>query len=230
MRSTIISILISLGLITPFPYEYEVKDLKQFTQSQSQEFMQIVNDNLRAKEEAARIKREQEEKIAKEIQRQNNVNYTSENVGQFNNITHEEMHGVLSHFGIEDLSYSICEYSKMYNINPFFLASIVGLESGWNTSQRASRGNVTGYMAYSDSAPTKEFSSADYCIQRTAEELRNHYLNSDGIYYNGVSSRAVNMHYCLKQDRKTIDYTWCEKIDTIAYEMVSIYKNKILEV
>lgn len=225
MKALILTALINLGLFNPYPYEYETKtDLCEWVKEDTKDLMGIVNENLRIKEERRKQEEEKQRQIRLEIERKNNIGYDPNNVGQFNNITHEEMYNVLTHFGIEDLSYSICESSKNNNINPFFLASIVGLESGWNTSARASRGNVTGYMAYSSSAPTEGFSSADACISRTAYELREHYLNEGGKYFNGYGSQGVNVKYCLMGDMRTIDYSWSSKIDAISYEMVNKYK------
>lgn len=118
------------------------------------------------------------------------------------NISYTDLHNMLKDNKLQCLAKTFLLAEETYNINALALLSIVSLESGYGTSQRANNGsnNLTGYAVYSDKSRGAIFSSWDECVMRTAKLLRNSYINNEGMFhinkgYNGKSLYEVNHYY-----------------------------------
>jgi beta-N-acetylglucosaminidase len=63
------------------------------------------------------------------------------------------------------------------------------------------RNNIVGWNAV-DSNPNKakRFKSKDDCILYVADKLKTNYLSENGIYFEGYSARAIDVHYCTDKE------------------------------
>ena len=115
---------------------------------------------------------------------------------------------------------------KKYGVNAIFLASLVATESDWNNSDRAKDGsnNITGHAVYSDLSRGSYFNSKEECIMSTGKLLGEHYLNSKGDYYNGVSLWNVNQKYCLLPN-KEVNPEWSKLINSISKDFINKINN-----
>lgn len=176
------------------------------------EMEELELENERIAIEEAKIQAEYSESL-----RIQNVGYQSWNLSNVSNITHEEMYQVLADTTMSHLAWAIVEAERVYEVNAFFIASIIALESGWATSQRAiNSNNLTGMAVYGDDSPGMYFNSQDECVMETTKHLSDNYLTPGAIYYNGDSTAAVNIKYCESSD-------WHLKIDQIAYDLSHKY-------
>lgn len=204
----------------------------------AERFVMITDEIIRAVEEERAIIQEQINIKQAEIDsinssnsRKNNVTFNLYDVTQLSGITGEELYNVLINFNgglLAEFAWVFVDCEKIYNVNAFFIAALVAHESGWGKSDRTNyQNNLTGYAVYSDSAEGTTFSSKEECIYETAKLLRRYYLNSDGLYYNGLSVRGVNTKYCLSKDRKTTDYNWSDNISSIANDFNQYYHDNV---
>ena len=118
------------------------------------------------------------------------------------NISYTDLYNILKDNKLQCLTKTFLLAEETYNINAIALLSIVSLESGYGTSQRANNGsnNLTGYAVYSDKSRGAIFYSWDQCVMTTAKLLRNSYIDNEGMFhinkgYNGKSLYEVNHYY-----------------------------------
>lgn len=138
------------------------------------------------------------------------------------NLTTYELSKILQGTNMLEVASFIIESEKEYGVNALFITSLIALESGWNTSYRAStQNNLTGHAVYSSSSRGSNFSSKYDNIMTTVKMIKEEYLSSSGSCYNGLSIWSVNEKYCLKSDKRTIDYDWSKKINMIANELLA---------
>lgn len=165
------------------------------------------------------LKLEREKRIA-ENNRIKGVGYNPNDVTVVSDITYDEMYALLKDTTMRKLSGAFVEAEREYGVNALFLAGLVALESEWNTSPRAMRGNnIAGVAVYNDSSPGVNYDSKRECILDVAKKLRENYLVESGQYYKGLSSSNVEFYYCAKKD-------WNEQIDSIAGGFVRDYRSK----
>lgn len=172
------------------------------------------------------IKKYEEELKNIQIKKQkhiNNINrkvvYNPYNINIISNANSLHMKRALKGTSMESLSDYLIEAEKVYNVNAFFLAGLVANESGWNTSYRAkSQNNVTGHRVYTSLSRGSSFDSKEECIMKTAQMLRQNYLDTDGEHYNGLSIWNINLKYCQKSNKPNMQ--WSETINSIAYRLV----------
>ena len=177
--------------------------------------------------EEMKIKKEEElkkELEKKELERKNNVKFNSYDVTEISGITYDEMREVLSesHYSnFADISDAFVEAERKYNINAFFLVAIAGLESGWNTSERANNGrnNIVGMAVYNNYSRGTVYESKYHCIMDLASQLRTYYLTPGAEHYNGTSTGQINKKYSEVKH-------WYETVDKIGDELVAIYNDK----
>lgn len=197
----------------------------------TEEIIKAIDEERIIIEEQIKTKQEEIDNINKSNIRKNNVSFNSDDVTEISGISAVDLYNVLINFNdglLADYAWTFVECEELYDINAFFIAALVAHESGWGSSDRTNyQNNLTGYAVYSDSSVGTTFSSKEECIYKTSELLRNEYLNSKGLYYKGVSVRAVNTRYCLFQDRKTTDYNWSVDIINIANNFNEYYHNNI---
>lgn len=189
-------------------------------------FIQLEKDVALKKAENERIAREkaeQERLLAeqKERERVANVGFDSYDIRVPSGISHEEMANVLSHShysNFAELSDAFVDAERAYGVNAFALVAIPGLESGWNTSERAHNGrnNITGMGVPKNASRGTVYRSKEQCIMDLAMQLRNYYLTPGAEYYNGVSTSKVNMKYSAAPD-------WYRQVDAIGDELVAVY-------
>ena len=190
---------------------------------------EIVNneelENLKIEYEKLQAIRRNEEKV--EANRVEGVTYLRENVTVISGITEEEMKEVLINTTgsktMTHLANAFVEAEKKYDVNAFFMAGIVALESGFATSRRALEdNNLTGYEVYSDTSEGRLFSSHQESVLHTARHLSKNYLKEDAMYYNGLSVDAIQLMYCPDEEE---DKRWEEKVDYLASNFLKSYDN-----
>lgn len=76
---------------------------------------------------------------------------------------------------------------KEHGVRADFLAAVAALESGWGRYQFFPN-NVMGFGQ-------RSFSSVRECVNTVAAFLAEHYLASDGQYYNGATVEGVCVYY-----------------------------------
>lgn len=169
--------------------------------------------------------------IQAEQKRKDNVRVYMDDVTIKSNITVNELNAVFDNIGqpqMKEFSNIIISCEQEYDINAFFLTALIAHESGWTKLPNGlNKTNLTGYTVYNSSSYGRSFTSKNECIKKTADLLRNDYLNIGGQYYNGVSVYDVNVKYCLYDDMKTTDYHWSEDIVNIQNHLESVYQHKI---
>jgi flagellum-specific peptidoglycan hydrolase FlgJ len=110
---------------------------------------------------------------------------------------------------LNGLEGALIKAEKEYGINAIFLTSLVALESGWGSSNRAkTQNNLSGYAVYSDNSPGKTFSSKEESIMVTARLLKENYVG-EGLY----DIHSINKKYSESN-------SWSRKIKTIANDLV----------
>lgn len=173
------------------------------------------------------LKLEQERKIAAakaEKKRIANVQFDSYDIGVPSNITYEEMRTILSesHYAnFSDLADAFVDAERAYGVNAFALVAIPGLESGWNTSDRAKNGrnNIVGMNVPKNASRGSIYDSKHQCIMDLARQIRKYYLTPGEQYYKGPGTKAINSNY-------SADPTWYKQVDKIGDELIGIYNQK----
>lgn len=189
-------------------------------------FVQLEKDIASKKAENERIAREKAEQARilaeqKERERIDHVQFDSYDIRVPSGITYEEMANVLSHShysNFAELSNAFVDAERAYGVNAFALISIPGLESGWNTSDRAHNGrnNITGMGVPKNASRGTIYRSKHDCIMDLAMQLKIYYLTPGAEYYNGVSTSKVNIKYSAAPD-------WYKQVDSIGDELVAVY-------
>lgn len=145
------------------------------------------------------------------------VVFNEYNLSEVSNVTYEEMDKLLSDTTMSHLSKAIVDSEKTYGVNSFLTLSIIALESSWATSTRViESNNLSGMAVYGDDSPGEYYNTQYECVMDTAKQLKKHYLSSDGIYYNGLSTKEVNIKYSSNKN-------WYNIVNEIAYEMIHKY-------
>lgn len=144
------------------------------------------------------------------------VSFNTKDVTEPSYLTVKELEQVLSGTNMKHLAKDIIEAENTYGINAFILSSIIALESGWNTSDRAKLNNLTGYAVYSDSDRGATFSSPYECIMATSKLLKYEYIYEKGKYYTGENIDNIGKLY-------SSDKQWSHKVSTIANKLYEKY-------
>lgn len=135
-------------------------------------------------------------------------------LNEISNITYDGMYELLSDTTMNHLSDAIVDSEKMYGVNAFFTLGVIALESSWATSSRANESNnLTGMAVYGDYSPGEYYNTQYECVLETVRQIKKHYLSVDGMYYNGVGTRDVNIKYSANEN-------WHSIVNQIAYEMI----------
>lgn len=175
------------------------------------------------------IKREiqnyEEDKSKVEKSRILNVNYYRENVKVLSNINKDEMEEVLKNTkgakSMAHLANTFVEAEKKYEVNAFFMAGIVALESGFATSRRAVEdNNLTGYEVYTDKSKGKLFLNQQESILQTAKNLSENYLKEGSKYYKGLSVDAIQINYCPDEE---FDKNWEGEVNSLSNSFLETY-------
>lgn len=141
------------------------------------------------------------------------------NLRELSNLTREQSYEILEGTELQAVSATYIYLEELYNINAFFLMALSAHESGWGTSYRAMyQNNLTGYAVYSAEAEGSYFSSWSESLEYTAALLDSYYLDEEGAYFNGYSTEAVNIRYCLLEDQP--DWNWSNSINNISYQLL----------
>lgn len=133
------------------------------------------------------------------------------------NITYDELYSYLiENTELAKYTNDYLEAGKEYGINPIILTSITLLESGRGTSNITySHNNVSGTMLYNGSEYVyKYFDSISECIYYTARNLRENYIEQDGVFYTGSSLISINERYCPPNP------SWSVEINKISGEII----------
>ena len=162
--------------------------------------------------------------LEKDQERKQNVRFNSYDITQISNVTYDEMKEILSesHYSnFAEISDAFVDAEKEYGINAFALVAISGLESGWNTSERANNGrnNIVGMAVYNDDSYGTVYESKYHCIMDLAKQLRTHYVDQSGMFFNGTGTKAINKKYSENPN-------WYKVVDSIGDELISIYNEK----
>lgn len=186
--------------------------------------VKIDSEIKKAKETTERLEAERLELERKERERIEHVWFNSYDLRDISGISFNEMREVLSesHYSnFAELSDAFVGAEREYGVNAFALVAICGLESGWNTSERAKNGsnNLTGMAVYGDYSPGIQYESKYKCIMDLARQLSTYYLTPGAEYYNGTSTSKINIKYSANPN-------WYKQVDIIGDELVAIYNQK----
>ena len=90
-------------------------------------------------------------------------------------------------YDLKGLEQEFLDAEKQYGVRADFLAAVAALESGWGR-YLFRENNLMGFGE-------KTFVSKAACIDYVAAYLATHYLDPDGIYYNGPTVEGVCVRY-----------------------------------
>ena len=229
MKKTIAILLIPISLRTnlfestysrPTPTE-ETKILTkaELLEIEYQAYL-VEQEKIRAEQEKIKLEEEEKKRIA-EIERKNSVGCDFNNLTRPSNLKAEELYSLLSDTKLRDLSWTIIQCEKDYNVNAILLTSLIALESGWGTSDRANyQNNLSGFAVYNDNSKGTYFASKEQCVIATAKMLQKDYLREDGVYFNGYGLDDVNIKY-------SADKKWATKINAIAQKLSTKYSTEL---
>lgn len=219
---------INQSVVLPYGSSAFLKQTEEFVLKKIEEKRLAEEKRQREMEEALRL---EQERIVQENNRKNSIDFNYYDVTSDSNITAEELYTVLSAFSggaLAQYAWAIVDCEEIYDVNSFFLAAIIAQESSWGKSDRAIyQNNLTGHAVYDSNAAGTSFSDPAECIYITAELLATDYLDPNVASFNGYAVNEVNMRYCLKEDRQTVDYGWSESINSIANSFVKEYHNEV---
>lgn len=186
----------------------------------------------KAKEEAERIRMEEELRIA-EINRANSISFNPSNVLEPSYITAEELYQVFMYMDkpeMAELSWALTDAEYYTSVNSIFLAGLVAQESNYAKSYRAVyQNNLTGFCVYNSNSEGLDFVDKYSCIIQTAEWLKSEYLSPTGKYFNGYSTYDINIRYCLDETGTYTDFGWSNNINSISSTIESIYYTHVLQ-
>lgn len=152
-----------------------------------------------------------------EIEPELEVVFNENDLNEVSNITYEKMNQLLSSTTMSHLANAIVDAEKIHGVNAFLTLGIIALESSWATSTRTvDSNNLTGMAVYGDESPGEYYNTQYECVLETARQIKKHYLSLDGMYYNGSSTKAVNVKYSANKN-------WYNIVNEIAYEMINNY-------
>lgn len=202
-------------------HEYDSKLIN--INKQNQKLNEVIKqNNIQIKSLSDKVKNQND--IIESMKRKVSCDYND--LSKTSGITEYHLHKAFKGSKMTELIPYIVEAEKKYNVNGIFLSALIAHESYWNNSKRANEdNNLTGHCVYTTSSRGSTFDNKRGCILTTSELLAKEYLNPKGTYYNGNSIWEVNKSYCLKQDKKTIDWNWSRDIISIANSFI----NKINE-
>ena len=114
------------------------------------------------------------------------------------NVTPEEIDLMLEGTKLHGLGSAFVEAEQKYGVNALYMMGLACLESGFGNSAFAQkRNNLYGWNAV-DSNPNNAstFKNKKEATLYVASKLQSNYLTEGGVYYEGYSPRAVDVHYC----------------------------------
>lgn len=114
------------------------------------------------------------------------------------NVTSEEVDKMLEGTKLHGLGSAFVEAEQKYGVNALYMMGLACLESGFGNSAFAQkRNNLYGWNAV-DSNPNNAstFTNKKEATLYVASKLQSNYLTEGGVYYEGYSPRAVDVHYC----------------------------------
>ena len=114
------------------------------------------------------------------------------------NVTSEEIDKMLEGTKLHGLGSAFVEAEQKYGVNALYMMGLACLESGFGNSAFAQkRNNLYGWNAV-DSNPNNAstFKNKKEATLYVASKLQSNYLTEGGVYYEGYSPRAVDVHYC----------------------------------
>lgn len=76
---------------------------------------------------------------------------------------------------------------EKYGVNALFLCAVAALESGWGR-YCFRQNNIFGWSG-------KDFENKAECVDFVSSKIAEHYLSSEGKYYNGKTLSGVNVCY-----------------------------------
>lgn len=114
------------------------------------------------------------------------------------NLEKADYEKMLSNTKLFEIADALVEAEKQYQINGLYLMGLACLESSYGNSNFAkTRNNIVGWNAV-DSNPGKAsyFESKSECILYVAKKLHQNYLTETGTYFEGYTSKDIDVHYC----------------------------------
>lgn len=109
--------------------------------------------------------------------------------------TAEELEALLKGSGLEGLGECYAEKEQTHGINALFLISVAQLESGFGESKLAENCNNLGGIKNGNDG-YMEFPTKQDCVEYQATLLRDDYLDENGKYYQGKTTKDVSQNYC----------------------------------
>lgn len=164
----------------------------------------VNNDNLHQQLTLYRIAEEQKQKELEELMREMAKNYNltiSTDLRTKCNLFASDYDYLLQGTELEGIGQALAEAEATYHINGLYLMGLCILESGWGTSDFAVyRNNLVGWNAV-DNNPNQAttFASKEDCILHVAEKLQKNYLTEGGVYFEGYTAEAIDVHYCTDE-------------------------------
>lgn len=109
------------------------------------------------------------------------------NVLQYKEFTAQEIESVLK-YQLKGLGQAFHDTAKKYDVNPLFLVSICGLESGWGRHM-LKRNNIAGVLNCS-------FKSKNSCIEYLAKLLATKYSEGGPCHHGENTISDISLNYC----------------------------------
>ncbi|MBC5647397.1 glucosaminidase domain-containing protein [Christensenella tenuis] len=107
----------------------------------------------------------------------------------------EELEALLKDSGLEGLGSCYAEKEQTHGINALFLISVAQLESGFGKSKLAQNCNNLGGIKNGNNG-YMEFPTKQDCVDYQATLLRDDYLDENGKYFEGKTTKDVSQSYC----------------------------------
>lgn len=211
--------------------ESETSDIK--IQTKHELMVKYINYKAVEKEYLEKVAERDAEvaRITESNNRKNNVHFNPDNLLSVSNITVDELIAI---FNIKEKPYMVelCEAfvdaEVTYGVNAIFLAGLVAQESWWAEIPAGDGDNVTGMGVFNPGYKGHTYGGSRYMnIMATAEQIKNNYLTPGGEFYNGLSTAAVNVRYCLKAFSHETDYEWSSNINHIATDLNYVYHTQV---
>lgn len=199
----------------------ELSSYKTSNQELTEKILEVNEKNrvLGAQLEEAQNSLEGARREIEELERR--VVFNSSDVTVVSGTTTTHMKRALKDTGLYELSDTFVSIEENFGINAYFLAAVAAQESAWGTSPRAvNDNNLTGYAVYSSVSRGDVSSGKEENLIKTAELIKDRFLNPENAYYTGNSVYEINSRYCFNEEQTAPDYRWTDAVTSIASDLI----------
>lgn len=131
------------------------------------------------------------------------------------NLSSEDLEKGLINTNLKGLGKDFKNAEEKYGVNAILLMAMAKHETGNGNSYLAKeKNNLFGFNAIDQDPINKarEFEDKSESIDYVAKFLKENYLNKDGKFYNGISTKAIGKLYASDPD-------WSDKVDYMIREV-----------